>query len=211
MSFGNLEKDNLEKKAFNLMKIIHGFQRRFSGEPYSEHPKGVVDIIFKFWQDKKNFEKINSSFGEKIAAVGYLHDSLEDTKLKPEWIKEIFGDDFLDILESLSEDKELRKSLEAKAKEEGLKKIWVKEKMLDDSLEKIDALVDDEGGDEKLEIAATIRIADIIQNMEDFEDVSPDLQERFLKKAEKIYLKFKDKIALSEVLGKRISELKNNN
>jgi hypothetical protein len=53
-----------------------------------------------------------------------------------------------------------------------------------------------------------VRVADIIQNIEDFEFLSEDLQKRFILKSTKIIEKFKDRISLVEVLESRLKEIR---
>jgi hypothetical protein len=81
----------------------------------------------------------------------------------------------------------------------------MKRKMLEDSLNRISLLKEKEN--DSWEIAATIRVADILQNMDDYENLKPDLQERFLEKAKRIIREFDGKIDLVEELKKRVSEL----
>ena len=200
--FENL-KNNPIKKAHNLANIAHWFQTRNSGEQYfKDHSVKVADLIFKKWQEDENFEKINSEIAEKIEIAAYLHDTVEDTKIKLEDIERNFGEEMKMIIDSLSENKQKRKELE----ESGLSKNEIKKEMLKESLAKIDSLKNSEYSD-AWEIAATIRIADILHNISDIEELDEEHKIRNLKKAKIIFEEFNGQIDLAETLRKRIEEI----
>ena len=202
--FENLKKNSV-KKAYKLGELAHWFQRRRSGEKYFEgHPLKVADIIFKKWQEDENFEKINSEIAKKIEIAAYIHDTVEDTRVDLKDIEKIFGKEIALVLESLGEDKETRSILE----EKGLSKREVKIKMLRESLKKINSLKKEKDYPDSWLIAATIRIADIIDNISDIDNLDADHRKRNLEKAEIIFNEFVGQIDLAESLGKRIKEIK---
>src|SRR3954469_72051 len=67
--------------AFRFATRAHEGQRRESGEPYISHPLAVAHLLADMQMDLVCLE------------TGLLHDVLEDTKIKPEEIKERFGED----------------------------------------------------------------------------------------------------------------------
>jgi guanosine-3',5'-bis(diphosphate) 3'-pyrophosphohydrolase len=67
--------------AFRFATRAHEGQRRESGEPYISHPLAVAHLLADMQMDLVCLE------------TGLLHDVLEDTKIKPEEIKEKFGED----------------------------------------------------------------------------------------------------------------------
>ncbi len=88
----NLEKFDRERldKAFHFAYQKHKDQRRASGEPYIVHPINVARIVNRFYLDENSL----------IAAL--LHDVLEDTDASEDQIRELFGDDVLFLVSSLT-------------------------------------------------------------------------------------------------------------
>ena len=66
-------------KAYELAAKAHAAQTRKSGEPYIIHPIGVVSILVGLQMD------------DKTLAAAFLHDVVEDTDYKLDYIKEQFG------------------------------------------------------------------------------------------------------------------------
>ena len=75
------------EKAFEFAKKLHDGQFRISEEPYIIHPMEVVKILINLKADKHTL------------MAGFLHDILEDTETKPEEIKELFGEDVLNLVQ----------------------------------------------------------------------------------------------------------------
>ncbi len=65
--------------AHQLARVYHEGQKDKAGVDYIKHPEFVADHV--------------TEDAEKI--VAYLHDTVEDTDLKPNIIKELFGEDIL--------------------------------------------------------------------------------------------------------------------
>ena len=85
------EKDIEElEKAFEFAKKLHSGQYRVSEEPYIIHPMEVVKILIGLRADKHTL------------MAGFLHDILEDTDTKPEEIKELFGEDVLNLVQGVT-------------------------------------------------------------------------------------------------------------
>ncbi len=68
------------KKAIYYAKKYHGKQTRHSGEPYYSHPIEVAYMVS------------NYLFRTDILVSSILHDTIEDTDLTFDMIKEIFGE-----------------------------------------------------------------------------------------------------------------------
>ena len=81
--------DQIEK-AFEFAKKLHEGQYRVSEEPYIIHPVEVVKILLDLKADTHTL------------MAGFLHDILEDTDTKPEEIKELFGDDVLNLVQGVT-------------------------------------------------------------------------------------------------------------
>ena len=78
------------EKAFEFAKKLHSGQYRVSEEPYIIHPIEVVKILIGLRADKHTL------------MAGFLHDILEDTDTKPEELKELFGDDVLNLVQGVT-------------------------------------------------------------------------------------------------------------
>ncbi len=81
---------DLIEKAFEFAKRLHDGQYRVSEEPYIIHPVEVVKILVDLKADTHTL------------MAGFLHDILEDTDTKPEEIKELFGDDVLNLVQGVT-------------------------------------------------------------------------------------------------------------
>lgn len=78
------------EKAFEFAKRLHQGQYRVSEEPYIIHPVEVVKILVDLKADTHTL------------MAGFLHDILEDTDTKPEEIKELFGEDVLNLVQGVT-------------------------------------------------------------------------------------------------------------
>ena len=78
------------EKAFEFARKLHSGQYRVSEEPYIIHPMEVVKILIGLRADKHTL------------MAGFLHDILEDTETKPEEIKELFGEDVLNLVQGVT-------------------------------------------------------------------------------------------------------------
>jgi len=85
---------NLIHDAINFAVEKHtGQMRKGTDKPYIQHPFEVMQILTE------------NGCSEKVRAAGMLHDVLEDTKTTREEIQDIFGNDVLKLVTSLTEDK----------------------------------------------------------------------------------------------------------
>ena len=66
-------------KAYDFAIKAHKNQRRESGDPYSDHPIAVANILTEL--------KLDSA----TIATGLLHDTIEDTHATYQTIKDEFG------------------------------------------------------------------------------------------------------------------------
>ncbi len=88
----NRDAADIEKieQAFIFAKKLHDGQFRVSEEPYIVHPVEVAKILVDLKVDTNTL----------IAA--FLHDILEDTDTKPEQLKELFGEDVLNLVSGVT-------------------------------------------------------------------------------------------------------------
>lgn len=82
--------DNVLQRAYDLGLEAHLRQRRFSGEPYFAHCLGVAQILAELRMD--------------IATIvaGLLHDTVEDTELTLDEIRENFGDTVAQLVDGVT-------------------------------------------------------------------------------------------------------------
>src|SRR3989344_7690741 len=80
----------LIKKAYDFSFKAHEGQKRMSGEPYFVHVLATVKILTELGMDASTI------------AAGFLHDVLEDTKIKEEEIKKQFGDEILFLVKGVT-------------------------------------------------------------------------------------------------------------
>jgi GTP pyrophosphokinase len=78
------------EKAYNFAKKMHQNQKRASGERYLEHCITVADILMEHKLD--------------IATIcaALLHDTLEDTSLKPEELRKEFGSEITQMVQGVT-------------------------------------------------------------------------------------------------------------
>ena len=86
----NVKDRAMLERAFNLAHSAHDGQRRFSGEPYVEHPVGAAIILGKTFPDATT-----------IAAT-LLHDVPEDTKTTLAQIHSEFGDEVASLVDGVT-------------------------------------------------------------------------------------------------------------
>jgi len=82
--------------AYKFSKEKHETQKRFSGEPYIEHPARVALTLL---QDGYNIQ---------IAITGLLHDILEDTDSNRDEIKKLFGEPICRMVEGVTKVSKVR-------------------------------------------------------------------------------------------------------
>lgn len=86
----------LLEKAHRLMIRAHGKQvRKTDGSPYVAHPMMVA----------KKLARLN--FPDEVIAAAMIHDVLEDTDITEQQLRQELGNEVVDIILPLSEDKKL--------------------------------------------------------------------------------------------------------
>lgn len=73
-------------RAYELARKAHRGQKRFSGEPYLNHPVATAEYLAKI------------GMGPTIVAAALLHDTLEDTEVTPEEIATELSEDVRDLV-----------------------------------------------------------------------------------------------------------------
>ncbi len=77
-------------KAFNIANEHHKGQKRSSGEPFIIHPVAVAKIVFEYGMDYQS------------VAAAMLHDTVEDTDLTLDDVKNEFGDEIALLVDGLT-------------------------------------------------------------------------------------------------------------
>ena len=84
----------LEHKAEAVAADAHGKKgqvRKYTGEPYIEHPRAVVALVRSVPHD------------EAMLAAAWLHDTVEDTDLTVADIERMFGTDVATLVDSVTD------------------------------------------------------------------------------------------------------------
>ncbi len=86
----NAEEMAVIDKAFAIANEHHKGQKRSSGEPFIIHPVAVAKIVFEYGMDHQS------------VAAAMLHDTVEDTDLTLDDVKNEFGDDIALLVDGLT-------------------------------------------------------------------------------------------------------------
>jgi GTP diphosphokinase / guanosine-3',5'-bis(diphosphate) 3'-diphosphatase len=105
-----LNPDKLNK-AFDFAVNAHKNQKRHSGDPYSNHPIAVANILTEL--------KLDSA----TIATGLLHDTIEDTHTTYETIKNEFGQEVADLVEGVTKISEFENQAGSDSKAENFRKL----------------------------------------------------------------------------------------
>jgi len=106
--FLNPEKLN---KAYKFAVKAHEFQKRDSGDPYSNHPIAVASILTEL--------KLDSA----TIATGLLHDTIEDTHATYETIKKEFGKEVADLVDGVTKISVFENQATSTSKAENFRKL----------------------------------------------------------------------------------------
>jgi len=103
----------LVEKAYKFAKKTHDGQFRVSGEPYIIHPCEVAKILAELEVDTHTL----------IAA--FLHDILEDTETTSETIKDLFGDDVLNLVQGVTKLGKLKFKSKEERQAENFRRLFI--------------------------------------------------------------------------------------
>ena len=88
------QSENLINFARGFAIGAHGDQKYGAGMPYYKHLDDVYAVLGKF-----GFTPLTHPV---LCAAAYLHDVLEDTPTTPEYLKALFGDDVLTLVQAVT-------------------------------------------------------------------------------------------------------------
>lgn len=94
---------NKMKEAYKVAEEKHKGQTRKDGTPYIEHPLKVAEIVKKYFS---NHPRVN-----ELVTAAYLHDTVEDTDLTIEEIKEKFGEYVAYLVAGVTKDEMLKQKV----------------------------------------------------------------------------------------------------
>ena len=84
------EEKDMITRAHEVASTAHEGQKRYSGEPYMSHVMAVADMLAEM------------GMGARTIAAGILHDSIEDSSITSDDIREQFGDEVLFLVEGVT-------------------------------------------------------------------------------------------------------------
>ena len=104
---------NIEKldKAYHFAIKAHANQKRDSGDPYSNHPIAVANILTDL--------KLDSA----TVTTGLLHDTIEDTYATYETIRNEFGEEVADLVDGVTKISVIENQASSKSKAENFRKL----------------------------------------------------------------------------------------
>lgn len=84
------EDKEMVRRAYTLASEAHKEQKRYSGEPYIEHVSAV------------GYKLAEMGMGPRTVTAGLLHDTIEDTDVTPQQIKEAFSEEILFLVSGVT-------------------------------------------------------------------------------------------------------------
>jgi GTP diphosphokinase / guanosine-3',5'-bis(diphosphate) 3'-diphosphatase len=158
---------DLVKKAYVYSAKVHQGQIRKSGEPYLVHPLEVAGILADLKLD------------EASIVAGMLHDTIEDTLAKPEEIKELFGNEVLELVEGVTKLGTFQSSQNASIEEKQAENF---RKMLVAMAKDIRVIL--------------VKLADRTHNMRTLEHMKPESQQRIAQETLDIYAPLANRLGI---------------
>src|SRR5512147_658349 len=159
----------LVKRAYDFSLQHHAGQTRASGEPYLVHPLEVANLLADM--------KLDSV----AISAGLLHDSVEDTSVTIEEIKEKFGDQVAHIVEGVTKISKIDFASKEEQQAENVRKMML-------------AMVDDIR-------VVLIKLADRLHNMRTLEHLSPERQQKIARETLEIYAPLAHRLGMGKIRG----------
>lgn len=165
----------LIQKAYNTAELGHRGQKRMSGEDYINHPLYAAYFLSELGMDATT-----------IAAC-ILHDTLEDTNIKPEDIKRDFGQEILFLVEGVTKLGKIEYSPSSLNRKTALENIASLKKMLFAMAEDIRVIL--------------IKLADRYHNMETLRHRPKESQKRIALETLEIYAPIAARLGMGKLKG----------
>src|SRR5579872_1324843 len=157
------------KKAYDYSLKHHEGQTRASGEPYLVHPLEVALVLAEMKMDPV------------AVAAGLLHDSVEDTSVTIQDIRQEFGEQVAHIVEGVTKISKIDFATREEQQAENLRKMML-------------AMVDDIR-------VVLIKLADRLHNMRTLEHLAPDRQHKIAEETLEIYAPIAHRLGMGKIRG----------
>lgn len=164
------EKDKaLIEKAYEFSKKAHEGQLRKNGEPYFNHVFATA------------YNLAELGMGAVVISAGFLHDTLEDTGIKEEEIKNKFNDEIVSLIKGVTKLGTVKyKGIERNV--ENLRKFFIS------MAEDLRVLI--------------IKLADRLHNIETLEHIRPDKQKRIALETLELYAPLANRLSMGKLKGR---------
>src|SRR5579872_6122995 len=157
------------KKAYDYSLKHHEGQTRASGEPYLVHPLEVALVLAEMKMDPV------------AVAAGLLHDSVEDTSVTIQDIRQEFGEQVAHIVEGVTKISKIDFATREEQQAENLRKMML-------------AMVDDIR-------VVLIKLADRLHNMRTLEHLTVERQQKIAKETLEIYGPIAHRLGMGKIRG----------
>jgi len=157
------------KKAYDYSLKHHEGQTRASGEPYLVHPLEVALVLAEMKMDPV------------AVAAGLLHDSVEDTSVTIQDIRQEFGEQVAHIVEGVTKISKIDFATREEQQAENLRKMML-------------AMVDDIR-------VVLIKLADRLHNMRTLEHLQPERQRKIAEETLEIYAPIAHRLGMGKIRG----------
>ena len=154
-------------RAFNIASKAHEGQVRASGRSYITHPCVVADILIDLGMDVD------------AVCAGLLHDTIEDTDVTDQMIREIFGVEVAEMVQGVTKLKKLSFSSKEDEQAENIRKMFF-------AMAKDSRIV-------------IIKLADRLHNMRSLEHLSHDRQVAIAKETREIFAPLAGRLGISQI------------
>ena len=160
---------SLVRKAYDFSLKHHQGQTRASGEPYLVHPLEVASVLADMQLDTT------------AIAAGLLHDSIEDTPVTVDDIRNEFGEQVAHIVEGVTKISKIEFASREEAQAESVRKMVL-------------AMVDDIR-------VVMIKLADRLHNMRTLEHLKPERQVKIARETQEIYAPIAHRLGMGKIRG----------
>jgi len=160
---------SIVKKAYDYSLKHHEGQTRASGEPYLVHPLEVALVLAEMKMDPI------------AVAAGLLHDSVEDTSVTIQDIRQEFGEQVAHIVEGVTKISKIDFATREEQQAENLRKMML-------------AMVDDIR-------VVLIKLADRLHNMRTLEHLDPERQRKIAEETLEIYAPIAHRLGMGKIRG----------
>src|SRR5262245_46838251 len=168
-SHGRLVDESFLRAVYDFSARMHEDQVRRSGEPYLTHPLHVAYLLAEF------------KFDQTCAAVGLLHDVLEDTLTTREVLEATFGNELAELVDGVTKIGRHEYVRRDDAQAETFRK------MILASAKDIRVIV--------------VKLADRLHNMQTLEHLSVEARRRISRETLEIYAPIAHRLGMARVRG----------